>query len=129
MGINENPKFRGGGSLDDLLEGHFLGGSDVSAAIQESFRDGFEEETDRRVIDQKTDLTDMQISNLAVADFLVAKGLFANLDVLTHSVKRLSVSRNRKGRVEMVELAKGVNERKMSSGVFGKLFGSRAPPM
>jgi hypothetical protein len=118
------PESKSGG-LDSIVENEFLGESDTTGAIKEMFRDGIEEDTNKRIIDQKSDLSDFQIPNLAVCDFLCYLGLFEHLDVLTHSIKRLNVSRNRKGRVEMVDVARGMSERKSGSGFLNKFFGGK----
>lgn len=112
----------GGGGLDSLLDNEVLGESDVSNALKEMFRDNLQEETENWLIDQKADLTHTQIRAFAVASFLNRKDLFSGLSDLTHDIKHLSVSLNRKGRAEMVEVAKGISS-KGKGGFLRRMFG------
>jgi len=113
--------------LEAMLQADLKPQPEISEAIKEMFRDSRQKETDKWLIDQKADLSDTQLKNLAVCDFLSSLGHFKNLDKLTHSIKTLSVSKNRKGRMEVVEMAKGINERRSNMGFMSRMLGNQGP--
>jgi hypothetical protein len=109
--------------LESILQKEFLPQqSDNVGAVREIFSDTIEEATNRRSIDLKTDLTDDQCINMAILDWLDHSGMFPDLSVFTHSLKRNLVSRNRLGRKEAVDIFRSVGS-SSKRGLFGRLFG------
>jgi len=114
--------------LEKMMESDFSMKPESSEAIKEMFRDGIEKDTNRRIIDQKSDISPREQRNLAAADFFHAIGIFEHLDVFTHSFKRLSVSKNRKGRTEAVEMFRGSREHTSGAGFMSRMMGGGQRP-
>lgn len=109
----------------EIVEQEFIPKNDAAESVRELFKDNIDEDTGRRSIDLKTELSDNECKDHSRLDFLVFVNVFRNTDVLTHSLKRNNVSKNRKGRGEAVEIFKNLLPSQIRRGGFlGRMFGS-----
>jgi hypothetical protein len=110
---------------NEIVEQEFIPRNDAAESVRELFKDNVEEDG-RRGIDFRTELSDLECKDHSRLDFLVHVGIFRNTDVLTHSIKRNLVSKNRKGREETVEMFKNLLPSTLRRGGFwGRMFGGQ----
>ena len=76
-------------------------------------------------IDMKTRLGDIEISSILAVDTLIANDFFPEeARVLTRSKKRLAISKDGKGREELVDITRNQREAKVGGSMLDKLTGA-----
>ena len=108
----------------EIVEQEFLPRNDAAESVRELFKDSIDEDSNRRSIDLKTELTDQECKIYSRLDFLQHAGVFRNVDILTHSLSRRMVSKGRKGRGEAVEMFKNLLPSQIrKTGFWGRMVG------
>ena len=96
---------------NDLL---FHESSELKEAVEEINKDVIDDKTNMSSIDLRCNLTDGQFISLAFIDALVSMKIFPqDLLPLTRQIKRLSVSKDGKGREQIVDMVSGNRSQKM----------------
>jgi len=107
--------------LDDAQQVHEL--SELGEVMQSLDNDKIDKDNLSNV-DFNTRLTGDEISSIMVIDELANIGLFPTEDTgITRRKKRLSVSKDGKGREEKVRIVQGQREQQQGSGFMNKLGG------
>lgn len=96
--------------------------SEIKDTLKELNEDKIDEHTNMSSIDMKTRVSTSEESGILILDTLVTLNVLP-IECLhiTRQKKRLAVSRDGKGRAEMIEAIKGGTAQKEKTGIFTKL--------
>ena len=110
--------------LDDIIDSSEMmlkEKTELGEVMDNLDNDEIDKNTNMSKIDMNTRLSGGQIASVLIFDELQRMGIFSPKCAITRQLKRLSISKDGKGRAEKVEIVRGQREQVNQSGFGSKL--------
>jgi hypothetical protein len=107
-----------------IAEQQALNPSEIKDTLKELNEDILDEYTNMSSIDMKTRLSSIEENSILIFDALVTLNMLPKVCLnITRQRKRLAISRDGKGRAEMIDAIKGGTQLKEKQNIFSRIKG------